>query len=129
MAMSTGSRAQINMTPLIDVLLVLLIIFMVVAPLKPIGLNVLVPQPAAIDQKVRMQDIVVSIRADGTVLLNQEPVAAAELPGRLSRIFRFRGDDVVFVRGASGLEFRQVAGVIDTARGAGLTRVALMIEK
>ncbi len=128
-ANSGGYRAEINVTPMIDVLLVLLIIFMVVAPVLPKGLNTLVPQPAAGDQPLRPLDLVVQVVGPGVVELNQQPMSLAELNRQLRRIVERRGDAVVFVRGGRDLEYRDVAEVIDLARGAGIVRVGLMSER
>jgi biopolymer transport protein ExbD len=130
MAMMLDRKAQINMTPMIDILLVLIIIFMVITPLTPTGLRTLVPQPApaSLQQPPPARDIVITVRADGTVRLNQEPVDLTDLRRRLIKLFRTATDHVIFVRGEKGLEFRAVAEVIDIANGAGLNRVALMTE-
>ncbi len=122
-----GLRAEMNVTPMIDVLLVLLVIFMIVAPLKTVGLPATVPQPAAdVKGPERVGDLVLTVKDDGTVLLNQEAVALENLPARLAEIYRFRGDAPVFVRGGRELYFRQVAKVMDIARGAGMMHIALM---
>jgi len=130
MAMMLDRNAQINMTPMIDILLVLIIIFMVITPLTPTGLRTLVPQPAPAgrEQPPPSRDIVITVRPDGTVRLNQEPVELKELRQRLKRLVRTATDHVVFVRGEKGLEFRAVAEAIDIANWAGLDRVALMTE-
>lgn len=126
MAGSNRMKAEMNVTPMIDVLLVLLVIFMVVSPLRPTGLPALVPQPPAPGPEPPQSDLVLSVHSDGSVSVNQEAVTLANLPARLAEVFKFRGDHVVFVRGEKGLEYRQVAQVLDLARGAGMTRVALM---
>jgi len=117
-------------TPMIDVLLVLIIIFMIITPLAPTGLRALIPQAPLPDneQPVRFNDIVITVETDKTVLLNRERVDMAGLPDRLARIVQTRGNDVIFVRGDEDLEFRQIAEVIDIANGAGLRRVALMTQ-
>ncbi len=123
---SGGAKSDINMTPMIDVLLVLIIIFMIITPIAPRGLNVAVPQ-AATDQTARpTHDIVVTVRQDGKVLLNHEELDLAQLNERLLALFRNGASNVIFVRGEKALEFGRVAAVIDMARGAGVNRVALM---
>ncbi len=132
MGMTAGShgpeRAQINMTPMIDVLLVLIIIFMVITPITPRGLNTLVPQPPSAGPEAAepSHDIVITVRGDGTALLNQEPLDLAELQARLERLYKSGATRVIFVRGEKSIEFARVAEVIDLARGAGVYRVALM---
>ena len=126
----SGIRVEINVTPMIDVLLVLIIIFMIITPVAPTGLRTLVPQAPLADkeQPTRFNDIVITVEQDKTVLLNRERVDMDSLAGRLARMVQTRGNDVIFVRGEKDLEFRQVAEVIDIANGAGLRRVALMTQ-
>jgi biopolymer transport protein TolR len=119
-------KAEINITPMIDVLLVLIIIFMVITPYS-VGLKTLVPEPASErPQPPRPQDIIVTLQQDGTVLLNMERVELVSLRERLLQIFRARGDDVIFLRADGSLQFGRIADVIDIAKGAGLSHVALM---
>jgi biopolymer transport protein TolR len=127
--MSLSGKAEINVTPLIDVLLVLLIIFLVIQPPTSLGLKAEVPQPS--DQPSSAppppNDVVITIEADRNVRLNQEaPFKVEELAARLKSVFASGASQVVFIRGDKGLEFRQVAEVIDIANGAGLSRIALM---
>lgn len=130
MTMSTDGRkkAEINVTPMIDILLVLIIIFMVITPLAPRGLPTLVPQlPSASPQdQTSPSEIVVTVRADGSLLLNSEPVHAASLRARLERMYKNNATRVIFVRGEKAIDFGRVAEVIDLARGAGVSRIALM---
>ena len=110
MAMMQDQRAQINMTPMIDILLVLIIVFMVITPMAPTGLPTLVPQPAPPSPRGRppADDIVLTVRADGSVQLNQAPVRLTDLRERLLHLFQAAPDHVIFVRGEKGLEFRRV---------------------
>jgi biopolymer transport protein ExbD len=130
MAISVGvdRKAELNVTPLIDVLLVLLIIFMVIAPTMSIGLEAVVPQPSNRKESSPASQIVISILRDGTVRVNEEAMAVADLAERLKTAFRLSPDQVVFVQGDKQLEFERVAEVIDLAKGAGLNRVALMTQ-
>jgi biopolymer transport protein TolR len=122
-----GAVAEINVVPLIDILLVLLIIFMVISPRVPMGLSAAIPQPAAEPTRQTPVDvIVVQVLQDGSLRINQTPVVWQDLQGRLEEIFKFRAERAAFVRGDRGLEFGVVARAIDAMRGAGITTIGLM---
>jgi len=127
-----GPKADINMTPMIDVLLVLIIIFMVITPLTPKGLEALVPQPPPPNQQVKEDNtrtVVIVINRDKSMMINQEQTDENKLGGRLEEIFKTRAERVVFVKGDPDLEFRDVAKAIDIAHGAGIDKVGLMTAK
>jgi biopolymer transport protein TolR len=132
MAISTGGGKggpswQINMTPMIDVLLVLLIIFMVIQPTLQKGIEVQVPpveerpsQEQAVDQ------ITLEIRAGPDYLINGMPVPASELRAQIRGIFADRPRKVLFVKGAEDIRYGDVVRAVDAARGAGIEVVGLV---
>jgi biopolymer transport protein TolR len=127
--MTTVKQGEINVTPMIDVLLVLIIIFMVIIPQKSTGLPSQLPQPASSTNRGRSLDIVVSVGENHDVAINTEPVAWAELDRRLQQIAVARPGGTLFVEGSPRADFADVAQVLDTARGAGIPKFALMPKK
>ena len=128
----SGEMSEPNVVPFIDVLLVLIIIFMVITPLTPKGLEALIPQPAPPDQQPSAADqrtVVISIDRYEQLLINAEPTTWDMLGPRLEAIFKTRAERVVFVKGDPGLEFQAVAKAIDMAKGAGIDKVGLMTAK
>lgn len=121
-----GSVAEINVVPLIDILLVLLIIFMVITPHTQVGLDVAIPQQSVEPVKPAPEVVVVQVLADGSLRINQQPVKWENLQSRLEEIFRMRADHTVFVRGESLIEFGVVAHAIDVMRAAGVASVGLL---
>jgi biopolymer transport protein ExbD len=134
MAMTTGNgpngiSSSINVTPLIDVLLVLLIIFMVIVPVTPKGLGAQLPQPPEGNGSLSKAVVVSVLGAGGsgvTYKINQEDVAKNELLPRLTAIYASRADRVMFVRGDNEVQYSQIAEVIDAGHSAGVDRVGLM---
>ena len=128
----SGSLSSPNVVPLIDILLVLIIIFMVITPLTPKGLEALVPQPPPPNQPPSMSDqrtVVVIIDKDHNMMINTEPTTEATMGARLAEIFKTRAERVVFIKGDGNLEYQWVAKAIDIAHGAGIDKVGLMTAK
>jgi biopolymer transport protein TolR len=140
MSFSTGNSAQtaeINVTPLIDVLLVLLIIFMILVPMHPEGLKALIPQPSPpslTPPPPNPNTIVVQVHsgvngAAPTYAINQEPVAKSELAAHLAAIFMNRQERVMFVKGDSDLQFNSIAEVIGFAHQAQVFNIGILTPR
>jgi len=140
MAMTSGNdfravSSEINVTPLIDVLLVLLIIFMVIVPVTPKGVGAQIPQPPKHNSPVDPPDTVVVVsvlRTGGTQVaykINQDDVSRDDLLARLSAIYQNRAERTMFVKGDEDVNFAQVADVIDIGHSAGVEQVGLITPK
>ena len=121
-----GSVADMNVVPLIDILLVLLIIFMVITPLTPKGLQALLPQPSRSDIPEGPTPIVVQVGVGGSLKINQEEITWDAIEGRLAEIFKERAEKVAFVRGDAPVEFAEVARAISIMRSSGIEQVGLL---
>ncbi|MEQ1472414.1 MAG: biopolymer transporter ExbD [Candidatus Acidiferrum sp.] len=127
-----GAMAEMNVVPLIDILLVLLIIFMVITPLTPKGLDTLVPQPNPNkDQNQEMNDktVVVQVAQNGKLKINSEDTTWDNLGPRMEQIFKDRAEKVAFVKGENDVLFMDVARAIDVMRGSGIDKVGLITAK
>ena len=129
-----GPKAEMNVTPLIDVLLVLLIICMVITPFSPLGLDTLIPQPAdktTPPTPIARTIVVRVLTENGTerIKINDEEATWETLKPRLQRIFATRVERVAFIKGDADVEFATMAQVINVVREAGATRVGLLTAK
>jgi biopolymer transport protein TolR len=141
MGMSVGeskgsAMAEMNIVPLIDILLVLLIIFMVITPLTPKGLEAQIPQPNrdAIEPTPRGETVVVQVMAgpkndESMLKINSEDTTWENFGTRMEQIFKERAEKVAFVKGDNDVMFTDVARAIDIMRGAGIDKVGLITAK
>ena len=127
--------ATMNVVPLIDILLVLIIIFMVITPLTPKGLSALVPQPTPPDMKTQQEEdlsrktIVVQVLESGDLKINEDAADWNTLGPRLNDIFKLRAEKVAFVKGDDNVPFASVARAIDVMRSSGVEKVGLITAR
>ena len=134
-----GTMAEPNVVPLIDILLVLIIIFMVITPTVPKGLEALVPQPnpnpQQQNQDIMQKTVVVQVLCNDprcmvtAVKINEEPHTWESLGPRIDEIFKSRAEKIAFVKGDNGVMFSEVARAIDIMRNSGVSKVGLITAK
>ncbi len=123
-----GAISNINVTPLVDVMLVLLVIFMVTAPILQQGVNINLPKVRAAALTGEEQQLVVAVSRNGKVYLNDTPTSVAELGPKLQAILKLRPDRQIYLRADQNVSYGDVMQVIATVKGAGVERLGMVTE-
>ena len=133
MAMDLGEnedlKADINVTPLVDVVLVLLVIFLVITPLLKQEVPVELPLAESSHQTQDLSQLTLSVLADGSLLLNREAIPRDELTTRLTAIYASRGDKTIFLEADRSLRYDRVVEVMDQCRAAGVVTIGVITKK
>ncbi len=124
-----GAMAEINMTPFIDVMLVLLIIFMVAAPLLATGVPIDLPETKAAALNVDQKPISVAVDEKGGIFLMDQPVSVEDLPSKIQVLAKGGFDERIYVRGSKDVNYGRVAQVMSIIISAGYKKVALVTEQ
>ena len=126
-----GPMASINVTPMADIMIVLLIIFMVVTPLTQRGLDISLPQPPPPnqpEQKTPPNQVVLALE-EGAITVNKNPVTLEDLEARLKDIYQARSDKTIFVRATGAVPYGKVVQAMDLAKAAGVERIGIISDK
>jgi biopolymer transport protein TolR len=127
-ARRAGAINEINMTPFIDVMLVLLIIFMVAAPMMTAGVPLDLPQTRAAPLNMDSKPVTLSIKETGQVFVGEAELADEAIVGKLAEVAKQGFDERIFVRGAKQVDYGRVAQIMSLVTSAGYKRVALVTE-
>ena len=120
--------AEINVTPLVDVMLVLLVIFMVTAPMMQQGVQVNLPKADAKAMTPPEESVVVTVDKNGKIFINKEEIPAADLRNRLSNMFASRDRKEVFLKADAGVPYGEVVKAMAYIKGAGIERLGMVTE-
>ena len=126
---NSGLMSEINVTPMVDVMLVLLIIFMVAAPLMTVGVPIDLPKTAAKALNADTQPITISVRADGEIYLQETPIPAEEVAAKLQAVATTGYTERIFVRGDGTAPYGIIADVMSRIQNAGFTNIGLVTEQ
>jgi len=122
-------KSDINVTPLVDVMLVLLVIFMVVTPLLKQQLPVELPLAAHSHEAQETSQVTLVAAVDGTLFLNEQPIAAEALDGALHNLYAARADKTIFLEADRSLPYSHVVDLMDVCRAAGVERIGVVTKK